>query len=447
MYFSATAILLVGVMLMLIYWLFAEYREEEFQQRQKEKILSTLHFVTEIEKNENELIDAIDRLNLNSLLNEKLLIFDDAKKLVYASHSDVPLSYSNSFLEKLNQQHVWIEQKEGLYDVVAIFFTSQGKSYYGLSKAYDEFGYTKLSFLSKLLSAVFLLYSSIVIVLSIYIANRIASPISELASLLETFRMGDNVLTVPPVTNTLEIDFLHTKFNELVKRTNEAYVFQKYAIQHISHQLKTPIAVIISELERIKSNADNTTIQRDISQQIEKTKSLADLINTLLEISKIESGQVVEKSMLRIDEILFDCIDELNTLHPDFRFDVHYVPDSPDVNSLTIEANDMLIRQVFQNILNNCIIYSNQPLAEIKIDGSSPHTVKISVLNQGKPISKEEEKYLFNHFFRGDNSYGKMGFGLGLSLTKKIVSLHNGFISYRNPSPSVNVFEVQFNSG
>lgn len=54
LYFSATSIALVGILFFVMYWLFSEYREEEFQQRQKEKILSTLHFISEVEKKEKE---------------------------------------------------------------------------------------------------------------------------------------------------------------------------------------------------------------------------------------------------------------------------------------------------------------------------------------------------------------------------------------------------------
>lgn len=147
LYFSATSIVLVGIMFVTVYILFSEYREEDFQQRQKDKIITTLQFISEIEKNESELAETIDRLTINSLLNEKLLIFDSNKKLIYSSLDDVPISYSSALLDNLSDQDIWIEQKDGLYDVVAIHFMVHEKKFYGISKAYDEFGYTKLAFL------------------------------------------------------------------------------------------------------------------------------------------------------------------------------------------------------------------------------------------------------------------------------------------------------------
>ncbi len=444
LYFSATSIVLVGVMFFTVFFLFSEYREEDFQQRQKEKIITTLQFISEIEKDESELAETIDRLTINSLLNEKLLIFDSTKHLIYSSLDDVPISYSNKLLNELNEQDVWIEQKDGLYDVVAIYFKAHEKSYYGISKAYDEFGYTKLAFLRNVLIIAFVVFTALVSLISVYIANRISKPISELATLLGKYRIGETPKSRQINSNTFEIDYLNTKFNELVSRANNAYTFQKNSIHHISHQLKTPISVLISELERIKQKTNDNKIQQEIDEQITKTKSLAEIINTLLEISKVEAGQSIEKNEVRIDEIIFDCISELNIIYPDFTFEVNYLPTEPDANTLSVNANEMLIRQAFQNLLNNSIAYSNNNKAEIKIDVSQSDKLKISITNTGKPISKEEENFLFTHFFRGENSRDKIGFGLGLTLTKSIIQLHNGNIVYSNPSNIVNVFEVQF---
>lgn len=446
LYFSVTSILLVGIMFYVVFWLFSEYREEDFQQRQKEKIITTLRFISEVEKDEHELAEAIDRLSINSMLNEKLLIFDSTKHLIYSNLDDVPVSYSDKLLAELNEQDIWIEQKDGMYDVVAIRFTANDKSYYGISKAYDEFGYSKLSKLKTIFIIAFFVFSILVVLISVYIANRISKPISALATLLGKYTIGENPQTNSASTHTLEMDYLNTKFNELVNRTNNAYAFQKNAVHHISHQLKTPISVLISELERMKKSAENTTLKNDFDNQISKTKSLAEIINTLLEISKIEAGQGFEQKNIRIDELIFDCINELNTLYPDFSFEVNYTPAEPEAELLVINGNEMLIRQAFENLLNNSIAYSNNKKAEIEIAVSQSNQLKILVSNFGKSVLEEERNYLFTHFFRGENSRDKVGFGLGLVLTKSIVELHNGKIIYSNPAENVNVFEVIFST-
>ena len=65
-------------------------------------------------------------------------------------------------------------------------------------------------------------------------------------------------------------------------------------------------------------------------------------------------------------------------------------------------------------------------------------------INSGRAVSQEEQKFLFNHFFRGENSRGKGGFGLGLVLVKRIINLHHGTIEYAHADNQLNVFELTF---
>lgn len=442
--FSSTVILLIGITFLVINIIYSENREEEFQQRQKQKITNTLFFLSEIKKTDNELIEAIDRLTINDLFDEKLLLFNENKELIYSSVDDTPVPISKEMLSELNSKNQWIEAKDGLYDVVGTYLEKDGKTYYGISKAYDTFGYDKLYFLRNTLLTAFFIITATVLLVSFFLARRISQPLADLARHVASYRLGGNQPPENVKTTTSEIIDLNEKFNELVKRTHEAFAFQKNSIHHISHQLKTPIAVLISELERIENSPDTEKIRPELENQIIKTKSLADIINVLLEISKVESGQTFNREPVRIDEIIFDTIDQLNTLYPDFNFEVNYLPEQPDADKLILNVNQMLIRQAFQNLFNNCISYSSNSKAKIEIDSTADRELKILISNSGKPVSKEEEKYLFHHFFRGDNSWGKMGFGLGLVLAQKIIMLNSGEISYSNPSADLIVFEVRF---
>ncbi len=444
LYFSSVTIAITGLALIVIYLSFAEFREEEFQMRQKEKIITTLTLLAEIKQNDDELLNELDKRTINNLFDEKLLLFNHRKELIYSSIDDTPIPVSKQLLGELNETNKWIETKDGLYDVVATYVENNNRAFYGISKAYDTFGYAKLGYLKRVLIISFSLIVAVVVLVSLFLAKRIAQPLSNLANLLSKYRLGEKLLSDNLHTTTYEINYLNEKFNELVERTNEAFAFQKHSIHHISHQLKTPIAVLVSELEVLRNNAGNDKLKYELESQISKTKSLADVINVLLEISKFETGQQIQKQAVRIDEIIFDCVEELNTIYPDFNFEVNYFPDETDAGKLTLNVNEMLIKQAFQNLLNNCVAYSSNAKAEIKFDCSEKNTLKIFISNSGKPLSKEEEKYLFNHFFRGENSRGKIGFGLGLVLSQKIIALHSGIIVYSNPSDDLNVFEICF---
>jgi two-component system, OmpR family, sensor histidine kinase ArlS len=444
-YFSTTVIALTAISLVVIYVLFSEFREEEFQQHQNEKIQTTIKLIEKFKQESATISYLIDKQDINDFYDEKLFVYDSDKKIIFASLDSLEIVKVETVLNKLSPTTIWVETKEEDYDLIGVYIETSNQSYYAVSKAYDVFGYTKMFFLRNVLIGIFLFITIVVIFVSWFLSNKISKPITELASKLNEFDLSKEMVEELTIeTSTYELTQLTQRFNELIKRTNEAFLFQKHTIHHISHQLKTPISILVSELERIKELIVVEDVKLEIESQVIKAKSLGGIINVLLEISKIESGQNIQKNAIRIDELFFDIIEELNIIFPKFQFEVNYIPNEINENRLIVNLNTVLIGQAIQNILSNCISYSNNSKAEIRFDCSGNRGLKIQIINSGKSISIEEENFLFKHFFRGKNSQGKLGFGLGLVLTKKILELNSATITYSTPSLNTNVFELDF---
>ncbi|PSK99817.1 sensor histidine kinase [Cecembia rubra] len=445
LYFSTTVISLTIISSVIIYILFSEYREEEFQQRQKEKIKYTIGLIAEYKDLSEKLTAIMDKHTIHDFYDEKMLIYDKHKTLIYESIDDLPINNADNLLNSLSPAKQWVETKEDKYDIIAVYIQNEATHFYAISKAYDAFGYTKLAFLRNALIGITAIISIIVLLVTVFLSKRIAKPITEIAEQLGKLDIANESIEELQVTSkSFELKSLITRFNQLIQRTNEAFAFQKHTIHHISHQLKTPITVLVSELERIEKKTDSIELKTAIETQIVKTKSLGNIINTLLEISKIESAKQTTQQAFRIDELIFDIIAELNIIHPDFKFEANYTPKQVSETKLEIKANEPLIKQAFLNILTNCITYSDNTKAKILFDCSDSEKLIVLISNSGTPISIEEEKFLFNHFFRGQNSQSKTGFGLGLVLVKRIFEMHNAKIAYSSPDTNLNIFEISF---
>lgn len=443
-YFSSTVLALTAVSLILIYILFSEYREEEFQQLQNEKIKYTIGLITEFKEMSEEVALLLDAQDIHDFYDEKLLVFDGHKELIFSSLDSLPITSTNKILNNLSPSNQWIETKEGDYDLVGAYIENKGMSYYGVSKAYDAFGYSKMYFLRNVLIGIYVAISVVVTLVALYLSNKISKPITRLAQYLNDYDLAsEKAILLEPDTSSYEIEHLTERFNDLLKRTNEAFAFQKNAIHHISHELKTPVAILVSELEKTKEYTNIDDLKMVLDSQINTAKSLGEIINVFLEISKIEAGQEITKADVRMDEVLFDIIGELKIIYPYFDFELNYFPIEFEESRLTIHTNRKLIKQAFQNLLINCISYSSDQKGQIKLDCSQNDELVVSISNLGQAVSKDEEKYLFNHSFRGKNSEGKIGFGLGLVLSKRIIDFHSGSITYYNPSYDLNVFEVR----
>lgn len=442
-YFSSTVIVLSALSLVIVFILFSAHREEEFQQQQFSKIKYTVGLAEEFGKISAEVSRLLDKQDIHDFYDEKMLIYDNKKKLVFSSIDSLDIIKSNAILNKLSVSNNWIETKEDGYDLIGVYIEHNDKGYYGISKAYDYFGYSKKDFLQKVLVGIFLAIVLIVLLVSFYLSNIIAKPISELTKKIENYDLyNEENQPLQLKTTTSELKNLSEKFNELLKRTNDAFRFQKHSIQHISHELKTPIAVLVSELEKIEQREDIEEIKSELRGQTKRAKSLGNIINVLLQISKIETNQEITKTPIRIDEIIFNCIVEINLLYPEFNFEVHFLPDNLDEHVLNIEANEPLIKQAFLNLMMNAVHYSDNQKGKIIFDCSFDE-LTIVISNSGKTLSKEENKFLFSHFFRGKNARNQQGFGLGLVLAKRIFAIHNTVIKYYSKGKSENIFEVK----
>jgi two-component system, OmpR family, sensor histidine kinase ArlS len=443
LYFSVVLIPLVAVSFVVIYVLFNEYREEEFQQRQRQKVLITLNLLAEYKEMGENLTMIMDRLTIHDFYDEKMLIFDADKNEIYSSIDDLEIENYRGLLEQLSSENSWIETYDGEYDVIGLYLQNQKGGFYALSKAYDKFGYTKLHFLRNILLLIFFAFTIVILSSALWISRIISRPLANLALQMDNYKLDQISDPITITTDTSEINNLNNKFFELLSRIRDAYAFQKHITSHISHELKTPVSILVSELERMESLSDMTELKEAISQQKEKTRYLGDIINALLRFSKIDAGQNLYHEKLRVDELLFDIAEEVCSVHTDFSFETIY--ESTDIveEYLHIQANRMLLQLAFHNLLNNCVNYADEQCAVIHIDARRD-ALLVSISNSGPTILPEEQKFLFEYYFRGKNSEGKTGFGLGLVLCKKIFSLFNAKIAYSTPKQAYNQFTITF---
>lgn len=443
-YFSSTVIVLSAVSLTVVFLLFAAHREEEFQQQQYAKIKYTVGLIEEFKEISAELSSLLDAQDIHDFYDEKLLVFDGNKSLIFSSIDSLDISRSNAILSSLSVSNRWIETKEDGYDLIGVYVEHNKKGYYGISKAYDALGHSKKDFLRNVLILMFFAIALVVVLLSFYLSNIIAKPISYLSEKLQGYDLSKE--QNPPLklnTSTYELQYLTDRFNALLRRTNESFLFQKHTIQHISHELKTPISVLVSQLEKIQQATNIEQVMEGLKLQTQKAKSLGDIINVLLQISKIESGQEPHKEIVRVDEVVFDSIDQIKNTYPDFQFEVNYHPDEFDENGLNVLVNRRLVMQAFLNLLMNCVDFADDSKAKIMINCEANRPI-IMISNTGETLTDDEERYLFSHFFRGKNASQKAGFGLGLVLARRIFSLHGAVIRYRSENESTNIFEIHF---
>ncbi len=221
-------------------------------------------------------------------------------------------------------------------------------------------------------------------------------------------------------------------------RYREEEALQKTFISVVSHELKTPVSIIkgyAGTLRRQDAQWSKEIIHESLTVIEEEADNLTDLIDNLLEVSRLQAGTF---NLEISDEVMLPRL-AINTVRKfSSQTSKHQLKaDFPEAFP-TIFADERRLTQVFNNLVNNAIKYSPDG-GTITVSGDiHPQHVTVSVRDEGIGIPEHEQHRIFQQFSRVDNALSRKteGTGLGLYLSKSIVEAHNGRIWFANNSDS-----------
>ena len=201
----------------------------------------------------------------------------------------------------------------------------------------------------------------------------------------------------------------------------------------VSHDLKAPLAAVESYLQVIlggftgELNEKQRTMMERSSQRLQE---LMRLIDELLEISRIESGQIAEDfETLDMRAAVQSCVDDLRAAATERSIDLRLeAPEGP----VEVFGSELRLRQVIQNLLSNGLKFTEPGgVVALRLDDQR-ELVVVEVIDSGIGISAEDLPFVFDDFYRGQKVASK-GAGLGLSIAKKIIDAHGGVIWAESP--------------
>ncbi len=206
---------------------------------------------------------------------------------------------------------------------------------------------------------------------------------------------------------------------------------QKRFIADASHELRTPIAIVVSGLEVALSNKklDFTLAKKTLEGTLEEMRKFSKLSDTLLDISKYSILARLDHEPIGIDELVKSIAEKYKNLAKLKEISIEVKMESPAV----VEGNEIEFSRVFYNILDNAIKYTPQG-GTIKASGEIvvPGKYQVTISDNGSGIREEIIDKVFDPFFRGDATRSTNGAGLGLTLVKKIIEDHKGTISIKS---------------
>ncbi|CAA9203216.1 Adaptive-response sensory-kinase SasA [Flavobacterium bizetiae] len=435
--------ILFGLASTLIFVLYSNFRKDEFRDRLEIKALSNIKLLVNVKEIDNQLLKMIDQNSINKLYDEKTLVFDSNYKLIYSSIDDAKIKWSVDDLKYLKKNKTFFK-KQGNYEVYGVFYDTKDRDFYALISATDNFGQRRLLFLRYTLIVSYIFFTCICWVVTSITVKKLMSPLNTFHQKIKNINENNLDTRVESKRNKDEIDLIANEFNFMMDRIEISYQRQKEFTANASHELRTPLSRITSQIENVIADTKTSNERKSFLKNIlSDVNQLTELINSLLILSKIDNKNHENNEVHRMDEILFSAIENLNKTYPEFviLFDIEE-NDNLDV-ALEIKGNKNLLEIALSNVLKNACVYSDNKQAKVVISTQDNNLI-ISVSNTGETLNEEEQKNLFQPFMRGKNSKGTSGFGLGLRIVQRILTLHNASITYSVPKINTNLFQLFF---
>lgn len=222
-----------------------------------------------------------------------------------------------------------------------------------------------------------------------------------------------------------EISVLVKTFNNLMKEVNESQQRKDEFIGIASHELKTPLTSIRGYLDLLNVMEDKQPNKQCVQKALESTHKLEKLIKDLLDVSKIQSGQLqLNMHIFDMDELLEDTIASVRMIAP-----THNISRESRQPAQMIYADREKIEQVLINLLSNAVKYSAPESKVIVSSKNSGSELIIKVRDHGIGIPEDELNEIFGRFYRTKNSSVHIsGLGLGLYICRDIILRHKGKI-------------------
>lgn len=430
--------LLVATLLLLfslyIYRTYEAYRESLMQSRLQRRALAAQLYLS----NQTE----YRRTVYLTLPEQKLMLYTGGNQRLFASSGPDDYVVTEKILQKARKQEVyfsyntphWGDPKEG----VALSFRHAGKQYVAIVTAFDLAGRHTNDNLRFILLMGNVLSLLVIGVAGFFFARRAMKPFDGLIHQLDTNTVNDFSFRLRNSDKPDESGYLAQSFNQMLGRLEQLANSQENFVAYASHEIRTPLTVVKGILETSRSY-DHTL--EDARQSIEtalvRLEGAIDLANALLQLAEVEGLKATRlQEDINVVDTILDTVTYFNEKYPDQDIEVQLTDEFTEQSSrIRVVGNATLLRTVLINILDNACKYSGFAPVLLTVRYEA-HTVLIDIQDQGIGIPDDQVADVFMPMMRADNVGNIKGFGLGLTLAKRIMDMHQGELRILRNQPA-----------
>lgn len=332
-------------------------------------------------------------------------------------------------------------EKEGAGRV----FEKEEEDFVVVVAAIDRQGKAQLENLKTFLLAGFLLSVPLLYLFGRLSARHILKPLAGKIQKARRISASNLHLRLIVYNEKDEIGQLAIAFNEMLDRLETSFEMQRNFISNASHEIKNPLTAIIGEaevsLERRRKPEEYIESLLNISKEADRLDALVDSLFSLAKTGFEESPPEQEET--RLDEVLLEARLKADRAYPENRIKLDFsdLPENPEL--ITIYGNPNLLQVAFTNLIENACKFSGNQEVHVKLSVREK-AVQFRISDKGVGIPPQDINNILQPFYRAGNARTFKGFGIGLSLTDKIIRLHRGQMVIVSEEGKGTTIEIDF---
>ena len=348
---------------------------------------------------------------------------------------DLALAFS---IEDINTYQ--IENKKFLYYDTRLKNTGDWiRGIYPLSKFQNN--------ISKIWNIGFYYIAPVLIILVIFIGYRIVKnafkPVKKISETALEIKKSKNFSRRIELDNSEdEIHKMAYTFNEMLDTVEETFIHEKQFSSDVSHELRTPITVILAQSDYALDYVETLDEAKESFEVINRqAKKMTNLINQIMELSKMERQNEIEKDKINFSNIILQLLEDYRTLLENNNIELI----TNIEKDLRIYGNKLMLERLFVNLFTNAMKFTKTTI-NVSLNRINKEVI-LQIKDDGIGITKEDQKYIWDRFFQTSDSRNKdknKGSGLGLSMVNRIVQLHLATIDVESEVGKGACFIVKF---
>lgn len=415
-------LLLFGIVLYLVA---EQQRKSEFGERLTAEALTSVELLFGRQAISPQVFKLLDKNQMTVLNQEEIIIYNYKNQIIYESGTD----YLTLTASQLNQIRIdgKLYWREGDREIVGVLSNRQVV----LASAVDKYGFSKQRRLAFLLAGGWLLASLIVFATGYFFAGRALRPIRQFIAGIDTITASQLSTRLNTGTEADEMAQLAQRFNQMLDRLEDAFRLQRTFVSNASHELRTPLTAITGQLEVALLAGDNEAeLRAMIGSVLDDVRDLNRLTNGLLSLANVSMDELsVKMGAMALDELIWQTQTDLRRMRPESTITIE--SGKNDRNSWQVHGSESLLRTALFNLMENGIKFSPNHTVAVALTAED-NFCTVSVHNNGPSIPPAELPEIFKPFRRGTNGLHVAGHGIGLSLTQRIVHLHQGQLTVQS---------------